>query len=146
MRFFFFLSLSLILSGSCIKKKRLDIEYFPYTSSNIENLTQITFQEQEHDFGEVLSDTVLRVKYNFKNIGDDTLFILHILPDCNCTDYSISDDTLLVGENGYIELTMNTNGKSGETNSQTRIEVNTKDRFYHLFMTANILKNNNFLK
>lgn len=134
------LSLIIVLFISCAQNKRMDIKDFPYKSNDITSFTMISFDERNHDFGDVNDDTLLVAKYDFKNIGDDTLFIFHILPDCNCTSYEINNDTVLVGETGFIKLRMQTKGKFGMTNSNTRIEVNTKDRFYHLNMTANILQ------
>lgn len=132
----------LILLTNCSDTERVEINDFPYSSNIIHKFTKISFDKQIVDFGDVKDDTVLTAKYSFKNTGSDTLFVSYILPDCNCTDFSIEGDTLESGKSGFISLKMNTSGKSGRISSNTRLEMNTKDRFYHLTMIANIQNEN----
>lgn len=58
-------------------------------------LTDIIFKNKIYDFGKVSNDTILSAKYYFKNIGTNNLIIEYVNPDCICTDYFLSKDTII---------------------------------------------------
>lgn len=98
----------------------------------------LEFRNKIFDFGKVNQDTLLSAKYYFSNISDDSLIIYYVNPDCICTEYSISNDTIMPGDSAFIKLTLNTSNKSGEQKIYSTVCANTKTRMYCLILKANV--------
>lgn len=99
---------------------------------------ELTFNRKIVDFGECTDDTLLKTSFPFSNTGTSALIIKYINPDCSCTDYWLSHDTIQPGATGYIELYLSTNNKFGDQKIHAIICTNTEARFYKLTLLASI--------
>ena len=84
---------------------------------------------------------VLYAKYFFKNIGKNNLIIKYVNPDCICTGYSLSNDTISPGDSAYIELQFKTENKLGQQKIFTTVSANTDTKMYALIFKANVIEN-----
>ncbi|MDE5417934.1 DUF1573 domain-containing protein [Labilibaculum sp. DW002] len=112
----------------------------PKRSSEIINvnhrLSSLIFINKYIDFGKVRQDTLLIGKYRFYNSGSDTLFIKYVNPDCSCTGYSLSNDTIQPLDTAFIELKFDTKEKLGFNKIYTTVRANTQTEFYKLTLKA----------
>lgn len=114
--------------GSCNQNKNIDKEELNYSN--------LLFEQKYIDFGTVSGDTVLTAIYNFKNTSEHTLIIDYVNPDCTCTDYYLSNDTIPSGESAFIELYFDTTDKYNEQKIHAVVCANTSTKFYKLTLLA----------
>lgn len=77
-------------------------------------ITELRFINKRADFGEVPSDTLLIQSFNFINTGNNKLVINYVNPDCLCTGFKLSEDTVLQGDTACIKLKFDTHNKFGK--------------------------------
>jgi hypothetical protein len=73
----------------------------------------ITFEKEEHDFGDIGADTYNKCVFKFENTGDSLLAIKDIHAPCGCTVPRISKNDYAPGETGQIEVTYHASGGAG---------------------------------
>lgn len=61
-------------------------------------LTSVAFEDSREDLGILVNDTTVWRSFVFKNIGNDSLHVLFIDPDCNCTSYHLSSNSVAIGD------------------------------------------------
>lgn len=101
-------------------------------------LTELKFLNRIIDFGDVSNDTLLQAKYTFINTGAKRLIIDFVNPDCTCTDFYLSKDSLKPKDSGYVLLKFSTNGKAGEQKVHATVSANTSIKLYSLEIIANV--------
>jgi len=94
----------------------------------------VSFARKSFDFGEVSRDTLLLAKFWFKNTGDTTLVVEYVIPDCLCTRFNLSNDTISAGDSAFIELALSTIDKFGPLKIYTTLATNTDEKYYLLRM------------
>lgn len=103
------------------------------------DLTDLKFNESVVDLGTIKTvDTLLVAHYTFKNIGKFPLLIEYINPDCSCTDYEHTKDTIPVNGDGFVNLKFDTKNKVGPQKVYAVVKANTKDKFYRLLLKVNL--------
>ena len=66
---------------------------------------EIKFDKTMHDFGEIKKGTKdLVCKFEYKNVGNDMLFITRIVKSCGCTEPKYSKEPLMPGQTAIIEV------------------------------------------
>lgn len=100
--------------------------------------TNIKLNSKYKNFGKVAPDTLLTARFEFKNTGSNPLFIYRVNPDCSCTDFYLSNDSIVPGDSAYIELVLNTEGKFGHQKIYAVVEANTDAKLYKLTLEADI--------
>lgn len=144
---FITLGLVSIILLSCNKKEEtMPISKENITQSSIStepktslNPTDLKFAENVVDLGNIKTvDTLLVAHYTFKNTGNSPLLIEYINPDCSCTDYEYSKDTIPVNGDGFINLKFDTKNKVGPQKVYAVVKANTKDKFYRLLLKVNL--------
>ena len=75
--------------------------------------TQITFVNDVYDFGKVPEGTKVNHQFRFKNDGEHPLHITRVKPSCGCTSPSFSEKPVSPGEEGFIDITFDSQGRSG---------------------------------
>lgn len=103
-----------------------------------EGLSEMKFINKRFDFGDVSNDTLLIADFNFVNIGNNDLIIKYVNPDCTCTGFFLSNDTICPGDTAIIQLQLNTEDKHGFVKIYSTVRANTLTRFYKLTLTANV--------
>ena len=78
-----------------------------------EELSEMKFINKRFDFGDVSDDTLLIADFSFVNISNNDLIIDYVNPDCTCTGFFLSNDTVCPGDTAFIQLQLNTEGKHG---------------------------------
>ena len=141
----FFLAFS-ACSFRNVNKEDLHVQKDSFPAEKMISTTKCRFLNRRVNFGRVYNDTILYSKYYFVNTGDRKLIIDYVNPDCSCTGYSLSDDTVMVGDTAYIELMFNTEGKYGNQKVYTIVCVNTKHRLYKLTLLANVSRKEEYKK
>ncbi|MBL7473296.1 DUF1573 domain-containing protein [Robertkochia sediminum] len=111
----------------------------------LKELTKIEFEEKLIDFGDVISgDTTLTATYVIKNIGKNPLLIEYVNPDCTCSNFEFTMDTIKENERGLIKLDFNIKNKIGLNKFYATLRANTNSKFYKLTYMVNIKNNQNF--
>ncbi|MFP4022932.1 MAG: DUF1573 domain-containing protein [Thiohalospira sp.] len=105
--------------------------------SNVKT-TNLKFNNKYVNFGKLSVDTLVTARFDFKNTGSNPLIIYHVNPDCSCTDFYLSNDSVNPGDSAYIELVLNTEGKFGYQKIYAVVEANTKAKLYKLTLEADI--------
>ncbi|MFD2823961.1 DUF1573 domain-containing protein [Lacinutrix iliipiscaria] len=86
----------------------------------------ITFDEKEHDFGEIEAKTQVETKFKYTNTGSAPLVITDIKSTCGCTvPKDWSKEPLAVGESGEFTVKFNGSGKNAVTKTIT-VTANTE--------------------
>lgn len=106
---------------------------------NVE-LTQMTFDEVEHDFGTINSGDKVDCVFTFTNTGDYDLIITNAHGSCGCTVPEYPKEPTKPGESGEIKVSFNSKGKSGEQTKTVTLAVNTENRKEVLKIKASINK------
>ena len=56
------------------------------------------------DFGQIKSDSVLKVYFEYQNGGTDSLQLMNATVDCGCTTVNYKKEKIAPGEKGIIEV------------------------------------------
>ena len=116
---------SLVLTSSCKKK--------------VSGLTEITFENETHDFGTITQGDKVVYDFKFKNTGNADFFITDAKGSCGCTVPEYPKETISPGEEGKITVSFNSAGKIGETSKTVSLFCNIKKGVKVLHITSNIL-------
>ena len=83
---------------------------------------------------------MLVFKYGIINTGTDSLKVLFVSPDCNCTDYTLSKHSVGIGDTISLSLKINMrNKRQGRFMLNTIVGLNTKQRLYHILVVGNVI-------
>ncbi|MBL7797855.1 MAG: DUF1573 domain-containing protein [Saprospiraceae bacterium] len=88
-------------------------------------LARITYEEEIHDFGNVLEGTVVEHTFQFKNTGKVPLTILNARSSCGCTIPEWPKEQIPPGGTGAISAKFNTEGKTKEQRKWIYVTANT---------------------
>ncbi len=101
----------------------------PITASNNEpnedNLPFFEFVEEVKDFGQITQGEVVSTSFKFKNAGKSDLIISSAQGSCGCTVPEYPKAPIKPGEEAVIEVTFDSNGKSGMQNKTITLVANT---------------------
>ena len=92
--------------------------------SNNEGMPVITFQKEEHDFGQVIDGEKLTYSFKFENTGDKPLIISNAKGSCGCTVPEWPREPIKSGGKGEIVVTFNSSGRSGLQNKAVTLTTN----------------------
>jgi hypothetical protein len=110
-----------------------------FENSYIDSIySELIFENKISNFGIVTNDTIVCGTYYFKNISNNPLYIRYVDPDCTCTSYNVSSDTISPGNSEFIQLFMDTREKYGETKTYAVVCSNTENRFHKLILKGTI--------
>lgn len=102
-------SLSLTLSCNSNSEKKGNAD----SLAKIENAPKLEFIEDNYDFGELKEGDIAEHKFYFKNVGKSPLEIQHVQVQCGCTVASKPEKPIGVGQQDYITVRFNSEGKAG---------------------------------
>ncbi|TAE48039.1 MAG: DUF1573 domain-containing protein [Bacteroidetes bacterium] len=75
--------------------------------------TNVQWFATDYNFGTVPTGTKVTHQFRFKNTGDKPLTLTRVKPSCGCTTPSYSKEPVQPGQEGFIDVSFNTAGKSG---------------------------------
>ncbi len=99
------------------------------------------FQEETHDFGNVLEGPAAVYNFEFTNSGNEPLVIQNCSASCGCTTPSWSKDPIMPGGKGKITVSYDTKNRVGSISKTVYIQsnaVSSKERF-ELFIKGNVV-------
>jgi len=90
----------------------------------------IVFEKSEHNFGTVSeSGGIIECEFAFTNTGETPLIITKVSAGCGCTVPDWSKEPVAPGKQGFIIVTFNPKGRSGDfTKSLTAFTNGNPDR------------------
>lgn len=106
-------------------------------ASNID-LTKISFNKVEHDFGTINSGDKVDCVFTFTNTGNADLIITNAQGSCGCTVPEYPKKPTKPGESGEIKVVFNSNGKFGNQEKSVSLTVNTENKIEILKIKASI--------
>lgn len=130
----------------------LIVRYF-IVSNNYQNSSQQTYYEEEEypmtqaecvngtvDLGKVAIGNMISQKYVIRNTGENPLVVQSLSPDCNCTDYKVSQYVAQPRDSIVVTLYVDTEDKKlGETALNTVIQLNTEEKNYLLTLICELI-------
>lgn len=134
----FLIVASLMVLASCSNDK-------PEASTNDINIGEggnkpnIEFEEEVHDFGKITQGEKVSYSFKFKNTGSANLLISSAAASCGCTVPKPPTEPLTPGATNKIDVTFDSNGKSGHFDKQITVITNCDPNTKVLKITGDII-------
>lgn len=112
---------------SCKKQEAtLPVSNPPQAQSEIANekLTEMTFTEEEFDFGTINQGDKVNHFFTFKNTGKQDLIISRAVGSCGCTVPEFPKEPIAPGKTGVMKVSFNSKGKSGKQHKTVSVYAN----------------------
>lgn len=87
-------------------------------------LAIISYNEEVFNFDSIQEGEIVKHDFSFKNEGKAALKIMNITPSCGCTSTEYSDGVIAPGETGKIQVSFDTNGRTGKQNKPITVSTN----------------------
>lgn len=140
---FSIISLSLILSSCQEQPKEIntnDVMNSKTADGNSnQDLPEIKFEEETHDFGRITQGEKVAYGFKFKNTGKANLIISSASGSCGCTVPEYSKKPILPGQEGVIDVVFSSEGKSGMVEKSVTIVTNCEPSTRIIYVKANII-------
>jgi Protein of unknown function (DUF1573) len=108
------------------------------TDENQQGMPVFTFEKDNHEFGEIIQGERVTYAFKFKNTGDAPLVISSASASCGCTVPEYTKTPVEPGEEGFINVTFDSAGKSGMTSKTVTLIANTVPNTKVLTISADI--------
>lgn len=92
----------------------------------VENPTEITFDKDVHDFGEIIQGEKANTAFKFTNTGKNALLITDAYGSCGCTVPEWPKEPIAPGQSGEIKVQFNSANRSGMFNKTVTVVANTQ--------------------
>ena len=96
------------------------------TSSEMNGLPVLSFEEDFHDFGKLFSGELVTYAFKFKNTGSSVLLISNVGTSCGCTVTAFPKQPIKPGEESTIDVKFDTTGKHGRQSKSITVFANTQ--------------------
>lgn len=106
--------------------------------TDAENVPVFQFETDNHEFGEIKQGEIVTYNFKFKNIGKTPLIVSSASASCGCTVPEYSKDPVLAGQEGFIKVTFNSEGKHGMVSKTVTLLANTIPNTKVLTISADI--------
>ncbi len=123
---------------ACSPQSRNQKKTITTTSAQSTEITEITFNEEIHDFGELISGEIVVAAFVFNNKGEHNLIIKDVISDCGCIQINFVKEPISPGETGLIEVEFDSSGMFGKQFKSIEIKANCKEP-KHLAIFAKII-------
>lgn len=102
-------------------------------------ITEISFDEKSHSFGEVaMNDSVVH-RFTFKNTGTKPLIIESVKPSCGCTATEYTKTPIAPGASGFVETAMKAKSV-GIFKKSVAVTTNTDPRNHQLEFSGEVVQ------
>jgi hypothetical protein len=88
------------------------------------NGARLVALEESHDFGTVESGPIVQHRFRLKNVGTETVYVGSVSAPCGCTAVLASSQYLAPGEEGGVEVALDTYRLSGEQSKTVVVRSN----------------------
>lgn len=106
-----------------------DVVYNPNTAdgnADTSILPRIEFEEEIHDFGRIIQGEIVSYSFKFKNTGRSDLVITTVSASCGCTVPNYPKSPVKPGEEDYIVVKFNSEGRKGFQHKKLAVIANTQ--------------------
>jgi hypothetical protein len=104
-----------------------------------EEVAEIVFTEEMHDFGDITEGETPEHIFTFKNTSKVPLVITSATGSCGCTVPDWPRNPIAPGATGEIKVSFNSASRSGRQDKQVTVEANTMPRTTVIKITSNVL-------
>lgn len=133
-------SFFLLLSAACSSRGEKPAQE---TAAAPSDTAVIEFTEYEHDFGKITAGEKVAAIFTFKNTGKAPLTISMVTTSCGCTASSYSNEPVLPGKTGTIEVVFNSSGYDGMQRKTITVRSNASNPYVMLQIKAEVISGNN---
>jgi len=120
-------------------KKLLVFTFLFFLCSCMHKEPELKLINYSYDFGNIKKDSIYQGKAIIKNIGNDTLKIQQISPDCSCTNAYVTKKEILPNDTCLIKFSYKTFHKIRKQENFISIITNT-DSIVHLLQINAFVK------
>ena len=108
------------------EQKQIAIDEAKRIEDKKRNVTTLSFNRLEHDFGKVIEDTDNFTEFMVTNTGDKPLIISNVKASCGCTTPEKPEGPIAPGKSDKIKVKFHPNpGQLNEIQKTVRITANT---------------------
>ena len=135
---------SVLLFGSC-KEQSTEISTNDVMNTRTadgstgDNLPEIKFEEETHDFGRITQGEKVTFGFKFKNTGKANLIISAASGSCGCTIPEYPKKPIAPGAEATINVVFASEGKSGMVEKSVTIVTNCEPSTRIIYIKANII-------
>lgn len=144
-RFLYILPLVLALAscGGRTANSDIDVDLIqnPNSAEGYETGTkmpEITFDQDMHDFGRITEGESISYSFHFRNTGNGDLIISGCGATCGCTVADYPHKRVAPGEEGYVTVSFNSQGKVGQQYQEVTVNSNAQPSRHTLKITAQV--------
>ncbi len=105
----------------------------------IENPTQIAFEKDTHDFGEIIQGEMVSTDFKFTNTGTSDLIISNARGSCGCTVPDWPKEPVAPGESSNIKVQFDSKNRSGAFNKTVTVTANSTPGDSKLYIKGTII-------
>lgn len=98
----------------------------------------ITFDQDLHDFGRLSAGENISYGFHFRNTGQSDLVISSCSATCGCTVANYPKGRIAPGGEGYVTVSFNSTGKSGQQYQEVTVVSNAQPARTKLKITAQV--------
>ena len=140
------LLLSLLLAAACADTQKngdIDVDLInnPNSAQGYDQsarVPKITFDSDLHDFGRITAGESISYSFHFRNTGDADLVLSCCSATCGCTVADYPRGRIAPGKEGYVTVTFNSQGKTGQQYQEVTVTSNAQPGRNILKITAQV--------
>ena len=140
------LLLSLLFAAACAdtqKNSDIDVDLInnPNSAQGYDQsarVPKITFDSDLHDFGRITAGESISYSFHFRNTGDADLVLSGCSATCGCTVADYPRGRIAPGKEGYVTVTFNSQGKTGQQYQEVTVTSNAQPGRNILKITAQV--------
>lgn len=140
-----FAAATLLLLVACGGKKEnttdVDLIRNPLSAQGYDesvSMPVVTFDAESHDFGRLSAGESISYSFHFRNTGNADLVISSASATCGCTVADYPKGRVAPGQDGYVTVTFNSVGKSGQQYQEVTVVTNAQPARYKLKIIAQV--------
>jgi hypothetical protein len=99
----------------------------------------MTFEKENHDFGNVAEGTMATHEFKFKNTGNQPIVIANVQASCGCTTPDWTKTPVLPGKTGIVKAMYSSGGRPGVFNKTVTVTSNAATPSTVLSIKGNVL-------
>ena len=101
--------------------------------------SKCVFEKETYDLGKIQQGEIVKYTMKFTNEGEDLLVIKSARASCGCTVPKWTHEPLAKGEEGQLEVTFDSSGRSGVQHKSVMLLTNSTHKSVEVRFTAEII-------
>lgn len=110
------------------------------TTGEQPDMPQITFDEQDFNFGTVIQGEKVSHSFGYTNTGTANLVISNVKASCGCTVPKWTKEPVKPGGTGYVEIIFDSSNREGSQIKSANVFSNTSPNMHELHIRCEIVK------